>query len=88
MLDRSRAFFGALAVALAGAGGAPAIPSRAPQLQVAASKKRRRGLFNGALLPYEQTLIGTRSRRCTAAQLKRASVKRRNQLRHKRAMRG
>jgi hypothetical protein len=77
---------GAVAMALAGS-VAPAL-HYAPRPQTVVSNKRKRGLFNGAVLPFSGMLIGSRATRNTVARDKRAALKRRCQLRHKRACRG
>lgn len=58
----------------------------APQAVV--SSKRKRGLFNGQVVPNTETLRGTRMRHYTVAMAKRAATKKRNQARHRRSCRG
>lgn len=84
MFNRSRAFLGAALAMAIGAAGMPALQSLVHP-QVVVSSKRKRGLFNGMVLPSSGALVGSRASRNTVAQAKRAQVKRANQQRHKRA---
>ena len=75
----------AFAAALAGSAG---FSHSAPIPQPIVHKKTKRGLFNGRAYSSLDALIGRKSAGITCAQQKRASTKRRNQLRHKRVTRG
>jgi hypothetical protein len=89
MFNRSRALMVAvLGMALSAAHLAAPPAHRTPVVEVAVSKKRKRGLFNGAVYPSSPTLWGSSSLRISAAQSKRNSAKRRNQRRHKRHLKG
>jgi hypothetical protein len=85
MFNRSRAIL-CIALSLAMAGAAPMVPVWSPRLQTSVSKKCKGGLFSG--LSANGTLIGIRASRRLVAHDKRAAVKRRNQLRHKKHARG
>lgn len=74
---------GVMAAALIGGTG---LSFAVPALQPVVHEKTRRGLFNG--VAYSDVLIGRKGTPLTCAQQKRASSKRRNQLRHKRTVRG
>jgi hypothetical protein len=89
MFSRARAFFfAAAAVALAFSGPALATAHHTATPVVNASKKRKRGEGNNLVHPYSSSLVGKSSLRLSVAQGKRRSAKRRNQLRHKRHMKG
>lgn len=87
MFNRSRALlaaaFGAFLVL---SPGAYAHPATAPVVTV--STKKKRGLFNGSVLPSSPSLRGISSLRISVAQGKRNAARCRNQRRHKRHIRG
>jgi hypothetical protein len=88
MFNRSRAMLATVIIS-ALAFGAPAVSAlERIGTVITTSKKQRRGLFNGAVLPSSPALRGTSSMRITVAQMKRNSAARRNQQRHKRHVKG
>jgi hypothetical protein len=90
MFNRTRAFFSffaaAAALVLGPAAPAPLPERHAPVLN--ASKRRNRGLFNDRPYPSFLSLVGKSSLRLSVAQGKRNATKSRNQVRHKRHVRG
>ena len=90
MFNRSRAMLVASLGVMALADVHPAGPASrsTPALEVVTSKKHKRGLVNGAVLPSSSRLWGISSLRISVAQGKRNATKRRNQLRHKRHLKG
>lgn len=88
MFNRSRAMLTGVLAMLSVSAAQAAIPMQRAATVITESKKQLRGLFNGAVLPSSPSLRGISSIRITMAQSKRASVKRHNQRRHKRHIRG
>jgi hypothetical protein len=88
MFNRARAFFSyfAAAAALATTGGAPVPRHAEPVVNV--SRRRSLGLFNGLPHPSSPSLAAGSPFRCSVAHGKRLAAKRRNQLRHKRHLKG
>lgn len=79
MLNR---VLGAAVMALAVGTGMPAMGYQAPRITANATKKQRKGLFNGMTYPGEYA-IGTKGAGISMAQQKRNATKKRNQRRHK-----
>lgn len=87
MFNRSRALMAA--AMMMGLSTSPAMLSAPiPTPIVNVSKKAKRGLFNGKVLPSNGLLMGLRSVRLSVAQGKRNAAKHRHKQRHKRACRG
>ena len=88
MFNRTRAFFSYFAAAAAlAATGAVTVPRHAEPV-VNVSRRRPRGLFNGLPHPSGPSLAASSPLRSSVAQGKRLAAKRRNQLRHKRHLKG
>jgi hypothetical protein len=89
MFNRARSMFAAaIGIAALACGAAFGMPHHRTPTVATETKKQRRGLFNGAVVPPSSSLRGISALRISVAQGKRNAVKCRNQRRHKRHTRG